>query len=224
MSSAVIHSNSIESNFWRKEMRVIVDGIKNHMNLRSDTQAAEFLGISRQHLHISILKNKLMPDRLIETCIKHDIDITRLLKDGRATKLSNIDYSDTDVPLKIYREGSIIPKSKRDIPKWFAERVFRREIGLDETLGLLELETDEMEPKIKEGSIIYIDTLARHPIGGFFYVNLNGYGVLRRLVKATMVDKWHLTGHFDDTQLGKAVTHGTEFNIIGKCQFVTTKI
>ena len=209
---------------WRKEMREIVDGIKEHMNLRSDTQAAEFLGISRQHLHISILNDKLMPDRLIETCIKNDIDITRLLKDGRATKLSDIDYSDTDCPLLRYKEGSVVPSSKRTIPKWFAEIVFKRKIGLDEVLGLLELETDEMEPKIKQDSIVYIDTLAKNPVGGLFYLDVKGYGMLRRLVKAHEENKWYLTGHADDSQRGEAITYGEEFKIIGKCQFMTTKI
>ena len=210
---------------WRKNMREIVDGVKAFANLRSDTQAAEYLGITRQHLHISIMKDKLMPDRLIETCIKNDIDITRLLRDGRATRLSEIDYSDTDVPLALYTEGSIIPKSKRNLPKWMAEIVFRRSIGLDEVLGMIELSTDEMEPKVKRDSIIYVDTLFKEPVGGLFYVDVGGYGVIRRLMKANEPEKWHLaTGTEDGSQRGEPIRYGEDFKIVGKCQYVTTRI
>ncbi len=213
-----------ETLMWRKDMRTIVDGLKHHMNLRSDTQAAEFLGITRQHLHISVMKDKLMPDRLIESCIKHDIDITRLVKDGRATKLSEIDYSDTDIPISVYKDGSVIPNAKRNLPKWFAEVVFRRKVGLNEVLGMIELETDEMEPKIKQDSVVYIDTASKTPVGGLFYLDVQGYGMMRRLLKATEQDKWFLTGHSDDSQRSEAITYGTDFTIIGKVQFMTTRI
>lgn len=209
---------------WRKQMREIVDGIKDHMNLRSDTQAAEFLGITRQHLHLSILKDKLMPDRLIESCIKNDIDITRLLKDGRATSLSHIDYSDTDVPINVYNEGSVMPNSKRDLPKWFCEIVFKRQIALDEVLAMVNLSTDELEPKIKQDSTVYIDTSAKEPIGGFFYLDVRGYGMLRRIVKAPEENKWFLTNFSDDGNKGEPITFVEDFKIIGRCQFMTTKI
>jgi hypothetical protein len=205
-------------------MREIVDGVKSHMNLRSDTQAAEFLRVSRQHLHISITKDKLMPERMLEVCLNHDIDITRLLRDGRATKLSDMDYSDTEVPVGQFREGTIIPFRKRAIPKWFAEIVFRREIGLTEVLGMIELESEDLEPKIRRDSIIYIDTKLKDPVGGLFYCDVSGYGMIRRLVKASEQDKWYLLAEDEAAVKEAPLTFGEGFRIIGRCQFMTTRI
>ena len=205
-------------------MREIVDGIKVHMNYRSDAQAADFLGISRQHLHISITNNKLMPERMLEVCISNGIDITRLLRDGRATALSEVDYSDTEVPIAQYREGEISPFSKKSFPKWFAEIVFRRKIGLNEVLGMVQLDSDELEPKIQRDSVIYIDTMMTTPIGGMFYVEVDGYGTLRRLSKSSQADRWHLTAGEEYSMSGDGLLIHEEFNIIGRCQFTTTRM
>lgn len=204
-------------------MRQIIDGLKAHLNMRSDTQAAEFLGISRQHLHISVTNDKLMPERMLEVCINNDIDITRLLRDGRATKLSDVDYSDTDVPIAQYREGEVVPFSKRTLPKWFAEIVFRRKVALNEVLAMVQLETDEMEPKLMRDSIIYIDTKMKTPIGGLFYVEVSGYGMIRKLIKASEPEKWHLQ-MIDEPATGDGLKIGEEFSIIGRCQFSTARI
>jgi len=212
------------SDVWRKDMRQIVDGIKEHMNHRSDTHAAEFLGISRQHLHISITNNKLMPERLLEVCLQNDIDITRLLRDGRVSKLSEIDYSGSDVPLMIYKEGQVDSRSSKNIPKWLAEKIFSRSVGLTEVLGMIELKTDEMEPRIKEKSIVYLDTSDTKPVGGYFYLNVRGYGMIRRLLKANEPDKWFLTKSSEDGFMGEPITYERDFEIIGRCQFMMTKI
>jgi hypothetical protein len=226
MSDKKVNANTGFKAHWRQNMREIVDALKSHMNLRSDTQAAEFLGISRQHLHISIIKNKLMPDRLIEACIKNDIDITRLLKDARATKLSDVDYSDTEVPLIVYKEGSASSNiiAKRSIPKWHAEKIFNRKVGLNEVLGMIEVTSDDLEPKVKEGSTVYVDRQNKEPTSGLHYVEMNGYGVVRKLVKAPNHDQWYLTSNADNTEHTHPLTHGTDFNVVGRCLTMTGRI
>ena len=210
---------------WRKEMRHIVDAMKTHLNFKHDAQVADAVGLSRQHIHMAVKENRLVPDKFLQFCLSADIDISRLLKDGKAVLVSSIDQSDSNVNVSHYREGGITPFSKRSMPKWMADLSLRRDVDLNETIAMLTVETDEMEPKIKKDSIVYLDTIAKTPQGGYSYLNMNGYGIIRRLTKATGgKDLWHLRAEAEEGAYGEPLEFDRDFSIIGRVQFISHRI
>jgi len=142
-------------------MRQIVDALKERLNYKHDSQIADAVGLSRQHIHLAVREDRLVPDRFLQFCLKEDIDISRLLKDGKAIKTYDIDSSDSSIDLSTYLEGEVVPSGRRTIPKWFADLIFRRNVDLNETQALLVVESDEMEPKIQRDSILFLDRSRR---------------------------------------------------------------
>lgn len=209
---------------WRREMRQIVDALKKRLDFRHDAQIADAVGLSRQHLHLAVRENRLVPDKLLQFCINKDIDITRLLRDGKAVTSNDIDNSDTSIDVSEYEEGSVIPNCTRNIPIWFAEIALNRKIETDESISYLRIESDEMEPKIPRGTIAFLDRSVAKPQGGHFYLNLRGYGVVRRIMKATDENKWYLLTSQSELTENKPLDFGGDFSIIGRIQFASCRI
>ena len=204
-------------------MRQIIDALK-RLGFKHDAQIADAVGLSRQHLHLAVRENRLVPDRFLQFCIKMDIDITRLLKEGKAITSNDVDNSDTSIDISEYEEGSVIPKGTRNIPKWFAEIVLNRKIETDESISYLRIESDEMEPKIPRGTVTFLDRDVEKPQGGHFYLNVRGYGVVRKIMKATEENKWYLLTNQSDMTENKPLDFGEDFLIIGRIQFASYRI
>jgi len=205
-------------------MRQIVDALKERLNFKHDSQVADAVGLSRQHIHLAVREDRLVPDRFLQFCLKEDIDISRLLKDGKAIKTYDIDSSDSSIDLSTYLEGEVVPSGRRTIPKWFADLIFRRNVDLTETQALLVVESDEMEPKIQRDSILFLDRSSKTPQGGHFYLNLNGFGVIRRLMKANLENKWYLLTSDSERIYSDPLEFEKDFSIIGRIQFVSQRI
>ena len=209
---------------WRKEMRQIVDALKNKLNFKHDSQIASAVGLSKQHMYLAVKEDRLNPDRILQFCLNYNIDITRLLRDGKAVSTADLEYSDSAIELSQYVEGSVVPTSKKTIPKWFADLIFRRNVNLNETQALLVVESDEMEPKIQRDSILFLDRSSTTPQGGHFYLNVNGYGVIRRLMKANHENKWYLLTSDSERIYNDPLEFEKDFSVIGRIQFVSQRI
>jgi hypothetical protein len=206
---------------WRSSMRDIVTAIRDHFNYRHDSQVADFIGISRQHIHVAVRENRLVPDKLLEACIQHQIDISRLLRDGKAVNLSDVNYDESQLTVSIYEEGSVIPKRENALPKWYLEKMIGRSIDINERFAIVHVESDEMEPKITAGSTVFLDTSTKEPKSGLFYLEVNGYGFIRKLVKAREESDWFLSST-SSQQHQEPMGFPNDFSIIGKVRGVTT--
>ena len=51
-------------------MRQIVDALKTKLGFKHDSQIADAVGLSRQHMHLAVRENRLVPDRFLQFCIK----------------------------------------------------------------------------------------------------------------------------------------------------------
>ena len=208
---------------WRVSMQTITDALSAHYNFRTVAQLADFLELSRQHLHIANKQDRLVPDKLLKACIKREIDITRLLRDGKAVKISDVDYSNTDIELSHYEEGQVLPHSKKTIPKWMADIVFKRDVDINESLAMLVVTSDELEPKLPRDSLLFLDTKRQEPQGGHYYLNLNGYGVIRRMLKAKESNAWILKTKEEYEGWSPSVLN-EDFQIIGKILSMSTRV
>ena len=208
---------------WRCSMRDIVTAIKNHFNYLHDSQVADLLGISRQHIHVAVRENRLVPDKLLETCVQHEIDLSRLLRDGKAVKLSDVNYDDSQLTVSVYEEGSVIPKRENALPKWYLEGIIRRDVDINERFAIVHIETDELEPKIPQGSQVLLETGIKEPKGGHYYLQIGGYGLIRKLIKAQQEDEWLLLdGSSQHPQ--KPLKFPDDFSIIGRVRSVTAAL
>lgn len=209
---------------WRKDMRQIVDALKTKLGFKHDSQIADAVGLSRQHMHLAVRENRLVPDRFLQFCLQKNIDISMLLESGKAISTNDIDYSESSIEVSEYEEGNVIPSSKKNMPKWFAEKILDRKIDLNESISCLTVESDEMEPKIPRGTILFLDKKTEKPVGGIFYLNVNGYGVVRKLMKATEENKWYLLTSQSEVNQNKPLDFGEDFSIIGRIQFASYRI
>lgn len=211
---------------WRVTMAQITESMMNHFNFKTIAQLAELMHISRQHLHIANKSDRLIPDKLLQTCLTHEIDITRLLRDGKSVKVSDVDYSESTIEVLLYKEGQVMPYAKKNLQKWIAELMIKRDLDVNESGAMLNILSDEIEPKIAEGSTVFMDTNLIDPQSGLFYINLNGYGVVRQLMKAREKECWHLLSNFKrnniDPPMAEPLEFEKDFIILGKIQSVLT--
>ena len=205
-------------------MDQIVSAIKNHYEFRNGAQVAEFLGISRQHLYIAIKNDRLIADRLLPVAIDNNIDLTRLLRDGIAADMKDTDYSESELTVQIYKEGETEPYTKRNIQKWIADFLYRRDVHIYENLAALIVESEEMEPKVRRDSMVFIDTSEQEPRGGIYYLEVNGFGLVRKLVKANENQKWYLLTTQEEGINKEPLTFKKDFSVIGRIQQATIRI
>lgn len=205
-------------------MRQIVDALKTKLGFKHDSQIADAVGLSRQHMHLAVRENRLVPDRFLQFCLQKNIDISMLLESGKAISTNDIDYSESSIEVSEYEEGNVIPTSEKNMPKWFAEKILDRKIDLNESISCLTVESDEMEPKIPRGTILFLDKKIEIPRGGIFYLNVNGYGVVRKLMKATEENKWYLLTNQTEVNQNKPLDFRKDFSIIGRIQFASYRI
>ena len=205
-------------------MDEIISAIKSHYEFRNGAQVAEFLGISRQHLYISIKNDRLIADRLLPVAIDANIDLTRLIRDGVAVDMKDADYSESELTVSFYREGEVLPYTKRNIQKWLADFLYRREIQIYENLAALVVESEEMEPRLQRDSMVFIDTNDKKPKGGIYYLEVNGFGLVRKVVKANETNKWYLLTNQEDGINREPLQFEKDFSIIGRIQQSTNRI
>ena len=207
---------------WRSTMRDVVTAIKVHFNFRHDSQVADLIGISRQHIHVAVRENRLIPDKLLESCIVNDIDVTRLLRDAKAVKVSDVDYSESQIKISHFREGEVLLHRENWMQKWYVEKLIGRTVEINESFQIVSIETDEMEPRIHRDSLVVLDPSEKEPKGGIFYLEVDGYGVLRRLVKGNGINHWQLLA---GSQVeAESVEFNKDFRVIGKAKCVTSKL
>lgn len=202
---------------WRKSMRDISDALKKKMNFRHDAQLADFLSTTRQHLYVATREDRFLQDRIVQKAIENDIDLTRLIRDAVAVPTSDNDYSEAEITLSEYEEGDILPLRKRGIQKWMADFILKTSIDINSTISMVKIISDEMSNSLPRGSYCFIDSDQTKPHAGKFYLDVNGYGMLRTIMKAPEPDMWYLLAQGKEPSEKNCFTFNDQFKVIGKC-------
>ena len=209
---------------WRKTMKEISEALKAHLKFRHDAQLADFLQTTRQHIYVAIKEDRFLSDKVIKKCIENDIDLTRLIRDAKAVSTSQIDYSEAEIQVSEFEEGDVFPIRKRGLQKWIAEFFFQRTIDLNETLSSVKVLSNELSDTIKKGNYAFVDSSLTKPQAGNYYINLNGYGMFRKIMKAPEKDQWFLLADGEEPADRNKFSIQNDFEIIGKVVGFAEKI
>lgn len=170
------------------DINKVLEKLKTHYKVPNNRQLAEKLGIKYSTLATWLQRNKIPYELLTEISQNENISLDWLINNKKDTQTENIedtsnkDFYSIDLLSIKASAGSGIQNyhteiiSKINLPKI----LFKTPINPN-NLKVIEIEGDSMEPTIKDGSFVLIDTSKNSPIDGIYAIQINDEILIKRL-------------------------------------------